>query len=96
MCDEAFDLKGDPVLHRGPALWRIGADFLALSRADGYCLTAMGPAGELWSALDEPRTWSSLIAELSNRFGVAPTRVEEDLSALMRSLISAGFVVVQA
>jgi hypothetical protein len=84
-----------PVLARGPGvLWRRtlrGVLISVLEDPEPFLVTTPGDA--VWELLEEPRTRTELVAELSEMFDTATERIDADIAPVLSELIERGAII---
>ena len=82
------------IRRRDDVLYRVGVDFLAIARVDGYSLTLTGPGASIWEILQGPMTGGSVVSVLAEEYEVPHETVACDIGPVLERMVSEGFLDV--
>jgi len=83
------------VERRADVLWRAAPGFLVVATTDDEVHEAVGPAPEIWRAIERPVSIGELITSLADAHGLPPERIRDDVATFVAALIDVGLVVTR-
>ena len=71
-------------------------EYLALDAEAGFCYSLNLVSGRIWSLIEKPTTLGALCAQLRCEYTVDEATCQQEVTALLFKLASAGLVTVDA
>ena len=95
---EPDDVLDDDVMvvQHPEVLWRVAPSHLVIATLDDQVHEAVGPAPDIWRAIEQPTAIGALIASLAETHTLAPEQIRDDVIAFLTDLVAAGAVQTDA